>query len=154
MNYGGSIDFSHNWNGKLFCRNLTTIRLRNDNFYKVGYWYMLGLKDSCIGPGIIIDIKHYKLSQLTEYIARLDTGLSLPECKGMFMRMYKNKNINWQTQDLSFILIDHCEMKIPEFPVELYGTHCEHWPNMPKLAPIEPPKPEQSNNLFNTQNNA
>jgi hypothetical protein len=143
MNYGGSIDFAHNWNGKLFCRNLTTLRLRNDDLYKINHWYMLALNDGMIGPGIIIDIKHYKLSQLNEFIARIESGLSLADCKDLLIRRYRDKKINWLTQDLSFILIDHCEMHIPEFPLELYGTHCENWPNKPQPAIV--PEPEQTN---------
>ncbi|MBD1364404.1 hypothetical protein IDJ77_11345 [Mucilaginibacter sp. ZT4R22] len=101
-----TINFSHDWNNKLYCKFFTTIRLKNDFLYQVGTQYDIAINSKSLGPGIIRDIKDFKLAQLTPIMAMLDTGYELEDCKGIFHKMYKNKNVNWDTQLLSFILIE------------------------------------------------
>lgn len=107
----GIIDFSHNWNKKLDATAFTTIRLRNDNKYKIGAEFYINLKHERrnINKGVArcVDVKHFKLAQLNNFIAYLDTGYNVSECRRMFEIMYKNVQppINWDEQELSLILL-------------------------------------------------
>lgn len=107
----GIINFIYNWNNKLDNTAFTTIRLRNDNKYKVGYEYYIDLKQGNhnVNKGLCkcIDIKYFTISQINNYIAYLDTGLNIKECKEYIQRFYKNYSppINWDTQQLSLILL-------------------------------------------------
>jgi hypothetical protein len=108
----GIIDFSYNWNKKLDCSHaFTTIRLRNDNKYKIGAEFYINLKyerrNINKGTAHIIDIKHFKINQLNSYITFLDTGYNVSECRKLLETMYKNYTppINWETQELSLILL-------------------------------------------------
>jgi hypothetical protein len=44
-------------------------------------------------------------SKINDYIALLDTGYPAAECQDLIRKMYKNKNINWDTQLIDFILL-------------------------------------------------
>jgi hypothetical protein len=108
----GIIDFSYNWNRKLDCSiSFTTIRLRNDNKYKVGEEFYINLKEhkrnTNKGLYRIADIRHFKLNNLNPFVTYLDTGYNVSDCKNLIVTMYKNCTppINWETQDLSLILL-------------------------------------------------
>ena len=99
------ITFNYNWNGKLFCNCFTTIRLRNDEKYRVGYEYDVILKGQNSGPAICCGIKHFKLAELNDFTAMIDTGYNKQDCTAMLKTMYKNIVTNWETQFLSIILL-------------------------------------------------
>lgn len=99
------IEYSYNWNNKLSCKAHTSIRLRNDNKYVVGQVYQETLKGKHLQDATLVAIKHLKLSQVNEFIARLDTGYSVDECKKLITTMYKNKCVDWETQELSLLLL-------------------------------------------------
>ena len=52
-----------------------------------------------------------KLHQINEYIARIDTGYSADECQNIIRTMYKNKRIDWNTQDLALCLFVYVDEK-------------------------------------------
>lgn len=83
------IAFSYNWNNKLDCKAFTTIRLHNPYKYRVGSFYRVG----AIGHDFnvkIIDIKVIPFGKINEYMARIDTGYSLEECKNIMRKMYSD----------------------------------------------------------------
>jgi hypothetical protein len=90
------IVFTYNWNKKLDCRCFTSIRLSDR--YKVGDKYKIVLKpgrklsgDMVIkGIAEILEIKQFYLVQLNTFIAYLDTGYSIAECRKIIERMYPN----------------------------------------------------------------
>lgn len=98
------LDFSHNWNGKLHGKAFTTIRLWNEKKYRLEKEYDVYVGSFRRGRAKLISIKRIKLHQINEHIARLDTGFSATECREMFRTMYKNKNIDWEKQDLAYCL--------------------------------------------------
>jgi len=98
------LDFVYNWNNKLDCVAFTTLRLRNDSKYQLGLKKAVMLKGESKGDIYIEDIKHLKLDNINEFVARLDTGYCREKCVEIIKTMYKNKNINWETQQLSLIL--------------------------------------------------
>jgi hypothetical protein len=97
------LNFSFNWNNKLDCKCFTTLRLRNPNKYFLNAEFEVFLKDEFKGKVIVTEIRHIKMHDINEFIARLDTGYSKDECKNILQRMYKNAD--WTNQDISFILL-------------------------------------------------
>lgn len=107
-----TINFSNNWNNKLNNRAFTTIRLKNNNKYFTNNIYYINLdqkgKQSVnFGTAQCIAIKHFKLAQLTEFTAHVDTGYNKTECEQIIRRMYSKSNINWEVQELSLILLKY-----------------------------------------------
>lgn len=98
------IGFSYNWNNKLDCKAFTTLRLHNPKKYEIGCDYEIKLNDESLGTATIVSIKSFKIDKLNEFITYLDTAYSPRKCEELIRRMYKNKNINWETQLLDFIL--------------------------------------------------
>jgi len=107
----GIIDFNHNWNKKLDATAFTTIRLRNDYKYKIGAEFYINLKyenrNINKGEARCVDVKYLKLDQINNFIAYLDTGYNVAECRRILKTMYKNymPPINWETQELSLVLL-------------------------------------------------
>lgn len=105
------IPFSYNWNNKLNNQAFTTIRLRNDRKYKIGQTIdvVLNSERQRIDKGLhtIADIKHFKIAKLNNFISYLDMGYDVKECTRILTTMYKNFTppINWETQELSLILL-------------------------------------------------
>lgn len=100
------LTFSYNWNNKLDCLAFTTLRLRNDNKYQVGRAFEIDCPDVKPAPVIILQVKHLRIDQLTEGMCRVDTGYSKAETDKLIRTMYINKkNINWATQQLSWVLL-------------------------------------------------
>lgn len=100
-----TIDFSHNWNNKLYCASFTTIRLRNDQKYDLHKEYDIRLKGKSIGTGVIDAIVYYRIDTLNELICRLDTGYTYTTTRDLIKKMYQARNIDWNTQQLALILI-------------------------------------------------
>jgi len=98
-----TLTFSYNWNNKLNCQAFTTIRLSSK--FEVGEKVKIIFKDKSLGYGQIIDIRGFYLKNLNDWLAMIDTGFSADECRQILKDMYKNKNVNWDTQILHSILI-------------------------------------------------
>jgi hypothetical protein len=116
-----TITFTYNWNGKLCCKCFTTIRLKNDYKYQVNSSYKIMLNKDDIGTGVIRSIIDFKMSHLTIYMALLDMAYPVEQCKEVLLTMYKNRNINWDTQLLSFILIEQPKKHIFRLPHEIFN---------------------------------
>jgi hypothetical protein len=111
------IKFTYNWNGKLHCRDFTTIRLYNPNKYIIGQRYNIMLNDRELGDGVIAGISNFYLANLNEFMARIDTGYDRFKAAEMIKKMYSNKNIDWDKQLLSLILITRPDYKVIPLPV-------------------------------------
>ena len=99
------INFSYNWNHKLHCDSFTTLRLRNDARYFVGAVGNIYLKNQYVSAFKIVAIKHFTIDRINEFVARIETGYSREKTIALIKTMYKNRNINWNTQLLSLIMI-------------------------------------------------
>lgn len=98
-----TINYNYNWNNKLASTYHTTIRLRNDKKYVVGQQYMEKLKSKELGVVQLIDLRHLKIDQLNDFIAGLDTGYSLQECKNILLKMYPN--YDFKNKHISLLLL-------------------------------------------------
>jgi len=107
------INFSYNWNKKLYTHYFTTIRLKSDKF-KIGNPYKIFLTEKFCYEGLCIDIRNCKIDELPEYTCYLDTGYSKHETIKMLKTMYSKHDIDWTTQQLSVILIQNLEWEKPK----------------------------------------
>lgn len=96
------IEFSYNWNSKLHCKCFTTIRLHNPNKYVIGQRYYICL-ELLEFIAEIVNIKQFRLSQLNDYMAMLDTGYGVQETTEIIKKMYPN--IDFENQLFDFILL-------------------------------------------------
>ena len=103
------LNFSTNWNNKLNCRCFTTIRLHNPKKYFLGARFNVYLKGHFKGVAQVVGVKICTLKDVSEYVARLDTGYSAAECQKMLREMYKNKPIVWERQLLDFCLLQYID---------------------------------------------
>jgi hypothetical protein len=107
-----TIDFSYDWNNKLHCKAFTTLRLHNPAKFQVGNEYQIELKGERLGTAQIISIKSFTIDKLNDFISYLDTAYNAERCDALIRTMYKNKNINWNTQLLDFILFYYTNTRI------------------------------------------
>lgn len=98
------LEFSYNWNNKLNNKAFTTIRLWNEKKYQEGRKYDVWLNSCNYGFARLVSVKRMKLADINEHIALLDTGYSADECREVIKKMYKNKPIDWETQQLAYLL--------------------------------------------------
>ncbi len=103
------IKFTHNWNNKLACTFFTTIRLRNDPKYRMGHTYEIFLSGKRLFNAAIVDIRHFKLDKLNDFIAGLDTGYNAQECEKIIRRMYPK--VDFLRNELSLILLQKDTIK-------------------------------------------
>ena len=96
------INFFYNWNNKLDCNAFPTLRLSQS--YSIGEIYEVLLKKKIICTAQIVDIKEFYLHEINNYIAYLDSGYSPDECRKVLKTMYKNKNVDWDTQKIRMLL--------------------------------------------------
>lgn len=96
--------FSYNWNNKLDCRAFTTIRLFNPGKHVVGARFRVMLKRTeNKGQVTLTAVKPFLLEQLNPFIAFLDTGYSVEECRNIIEKMYPK--IDFKTKRLALILL-------------------------------------------------
>ncbi len=105
----GNLKFSFNWNKKLDCETaFSTIRLKSGKYYlgaKFHYWLEERGEVTKKGFATVVYVHHLKIEQITEAMARLDTGYSRDKCIDMIKTMYKNIVKNWDTQELTFMVL-------------------------------------------------
>jgi hypothetical protein len=100
MNY---FDFKTNWNNKLDCQYFTTLRLSDKKIPGEHIEIKLKGDHHCLAQ--VVDRKKILLNQINSFIAGIDTGYSVEECKTILKTMYKNKRVNWDTQLICLYLI-------------------------------------------------
>lgn len=84
------IDFSQNWNNKLSCNAFSTLRLQNNRKYIVGQTYEISLEGKFLGFAQLAVKNSFLGKNISEFIARIDTGLSVTELKKILKNMYKH----------------------------------------------------------------
>jgi hypothetical protein len=107
-----NLDFTYNWNGKLWNNNFTTIRLANPVKYYVGKQFVCRLvhKQKDRPPDIlqnveIVSIKGLTIPKINDWIARLDTGYPEAEAQNLIRTMYKYRVADIETHPLFLIML-------------------------------------------------
>lgn len=96
------IHFSKNWNNKLDCTAFTTLRLPHEK-YQIDTLFEITLNGVNKGVGRIISINYISMDNINEFIARLDTGCSIEECKNIILDIYPN--VDFTQQQLALLLV-------------------------------------------------
>ncbi|WP_020531435.1 hypothetical protein [Flexithrix dorotheae] len=107
----GQINFSYNWNRKLNCKYFTTVRLKSEK-YQIGRVYDINYSQgSHLEKIMTAEIERIFPFFLKDWkdVFSLDTGYDPLDSKTLIMNMYKNKEINWETQMLYFIMMQEKE---------------------------------------------
>ena len=83
-----TIKFDLNWNGKLYCNCFSTLRPRNDAKYHLNEVYNVLMANKDMGDVQIMFMKHFRLNQLTEAMALVDTGYGKKEATEILATIY------------------------------------------------------------------
>lgn len=100
-----TIKFSYNWNKKLCCTCFTTLRINNK--HNIGDVVMITLKGKERGLATVVDKKELNLDGITNALAYIDTGYNAEDTKKLLMKMYKNKNIDWNRQHIYLYVLQY-----------------------------------------------
>ena len=104
--------FTNNWNGKLHCRALTTIRLLNPKKYAVGTEHDIWLGEERLGCAQVVVHEATSMSQLDERTCLLDTGYNKAATRKILTRMYKRP----EDAELSLSLVTFYYLDAPLAP--------------------------------------
>lgn len=97
--------FGKNYNHKLNCYAFTAILLKRDG-YKVGILYRINIESTFQKYARAIEIREIYLKDINNYISYLDLGVKAEEGKKLLKDAYKDRNINWETEKLVFVLFE------------------------------------------------
>ena len=86
------LKFTHNWNNKLYNKAFTTIR-QSDRF-NVGDRVNIILNGQCIKVASIKAKKRYRIKDMTEAMAYIDTGYPLEETLDIISKMFGCEKIS------------------------------------------------------------
>ena len=84
------IEFSHNWNGKLFLDTFGTVRMSNGEKYFVGNEMEAYLKNLYLGIVKVAAVRTFQFRQTRDVLAFLDTGKPAHYMASILNRMYGN----------------------------------------------------------------
>ena len=87
------------------------MRLKDENRFHIGETYDILLKDQLLCHAELVDINHFFLKNVNNFIAGLDTGYSSKQCQAMIMTMYKSYDIDWEKRMLSLLLLKKVDPK-------------------------------------------
>lgn len=103
-----SVKFSHNFNKKLFCNCFTSFRVFNDAKYKIGRQYLIRLKIRKeyrnICEAELVTYQVFKLEEVPEYLARLDTGFTKEDFIQVLERIYINYHVDIHQANFMMLL--------------------------------------------------
>ncbi|TKB96869.1 hypothetical protein [Pedobacter cryophilus] len=100
------IKFCHNWNLKLICKNWSTIRLKDEVKFQLNHAYDIEINDEIFGECVCVYIKHFKFSDISEPLFRLDMGLNQTDGRKMLKHLYADKNIDIENSIFSYMLFE------------------------------------------------
>jgi hypothetical protein len=109
-----SLDFSFNWNNKLYTDYFTTLRLSGR--FEVGDKVEVFLNKTCLGVVEIIDKRATFLDKISDWMAMLDTGYNAEQTRGILQKMYPAVT-NWGTRPIFYYLC-HFTTRLPNLPTK------------------------------------
>lgn len=98
------LSFSTNWNNKLDCDVFSTIRLGSAKYFK-GNKFKVVLKNETICQAKVVEVYWFKLAQLTDARAWLDTGYDKEKTTEIIRTMYKNTEVNVDEANFVYVLL-------------------------------------------------
>jgi hypothetical protein len=117
-----TLQFSTNWNGKLFLDNFGTVRLHNPSKYFIGNKLEVQLKGTRIGEVEIVAIRSFYFKNISDTLAYIDCGKPAAYLAGMMKRMYENKvQLTPETK------LDHVTLHYYERSLETHAELLKLW---------------------------
>jgi hypothetical protein len=107
------LPFSYNWNNKLSCNVFTSVRLKNDNKYILNNIYEITLRNSkenihiSQGNAQLVLMHHFKLLEVSEGIAMIDTGYTKDKFIELVKTMYKNYKIDFDKHLMTLLFLKY-----------------------------------------------
>lgn len=98
------LTFSTNWNNKLDCDVFSTIRLGAAKYFK-GNKFKIVLKNGTPFFATVLEVYWFKLNQLTDARAYLDTGYDKEKTIDIIRTMYKNTEVNVDEANFVYVLL-------------------------------------------------
>lgn len=96
------LEFSTNWNGKLFLDNFGTVRLHNPSKYFVGNQMEVFLNRVDFGAVTVVAVRTFKYGEIRDALSYLDTGKPAHYLGSLIKKFYEKKvDLNRET------LLDH-----------------------------------------------
>ena len=97
------MDFPFNWNNKLDCHVFTSLHVSNE--YDFNDIIEIKLSNMHYCRAKVIGKKYFNIDQVNAFVAGVDTGYSVEDCKKLLLKMFPDKNINWKTQPIYLYLL-------------------------------------------------
>lgn len=82
------LDFTQNWNGKLFLEHFSTCRLHNTDKYQVGKLLKITMRGVVLGNAEVVAVRTAKVAKFTDVLAYIDTGRHLAYMLTILKNMY------------------------------------------------------------------
>lgn len=86
-----TLDFTSNWNGKLFLDNFSTVRLYNEGKYFTGNELEIKLNGVSFGYAKVIASRKFPFGKISDLLAFTDTGKPAHYLAGLIRRFYGKK---------------------------------------------------------------
>lgn len=102
------LKFSRNWNNKLACDRFTTIRRKDMLLHET---VEVLLEEEKIFTAQIIQKYKIKFSEINDFMASIDVGMSAPKLKEILKRLYSKDNI--QEDSIFFLYVLEVKDRIP-----------------------------------------
>ena len=108
-----TLNFSYNWNNKLNCKSFSTVRIENPSKYVLIDEYQIILTTSPkkepvnFGVARLQSINSFYLHQVTPAVSFLDANLPVIDFIELVQKMYKNSNIDFKKQKISFLVFQY-----------------------------------------------
>lgn len=101
-----TIKFDKNWNSKLNNKAFTTIRLKNDEKYKVGEIYFIEDKSASYNRmSVIRDIFDFKIGRISMCASMVDMGVT-PDLAIKILKEYYPDVTDWNDEIFSLITLE------------------------------------------------
>jgi hypothetical protein len=106
------LNFSYNWNNKLFNKAFTSIRLYNPTKYVINNLFKVNLKGNYLFTAKLLEVKIIYPKNITNWLAYLDIGYNAEEVINILSKIYKNNNdiLNTKFHYLLFIRLEESEV--------------------------------------------
>lgn len=105
-----TLEFSENWNNKLYCKCFSTIRMHNPEKYRLGNKFQVKLKGQTRPhPAVVRAVTPFYIGNLTEGMALIDTGYSKAQAQKIIRTMYKYKVPNVDAELFDFVVLQYLD---------------------------------------------
>ena len=106
------LDFTTNWNGKLFMDNFSTVRLLNHGKYFVGNEMEIKLRGVSFGYAKVIAVRPFRYKQISDVLSYIDIGKPAHYLGSLIEKFYSKKvDLNRETE-LHHIVLHYTQRNI------------------------------------------